>query len=86
MLLPPEFLEMCAADKVALVYAMRGAYPYALATAGALIVVDCCKIVYYRDSAVRTSLLTLTAGNTAVLTVLSCKCALVVIRALDNDT
>ena len=64
---------------------MRGAYPYALATAGTFIIVDCCKVVHNGNSTVGAGLLALATGDTAVLTVFSCESALVVIRAFYND-
>ena len=78
-------LEVCSADKVAFVDTMRGAYPYALATAGTFIIVDSCKVIYDGNSTVGAGLLALAAGNTAVLTVLSGDGTLVVIRAFYND-
>ena len=74
---------MCAADEVALVYAMNGTNRNALAAAGADREVYNGKVVYNLECAVRTGLLTLHTADTAVFALLAGNCTLLVVRALD---
>ena len=76
---------MCAADEVALVDTMYGASLDTLTATGALVIINSREVVYDGDSTVRTGLLALAAGDTAVLTALTHCRALIVVRALYND-
>ena len=78
--------EVRSADEAAFVYAMYGTNLYACAAAGAKIVVDGRKVVLYGDSAVGTGLLALHTADTSVLAVLTYVCALIVVRALNDNT
>ena len=77
---------MRSADEAAFVDAMYGTNLYACAAAGAKIVVDGRKVVLYGDSAVGTGLLALHTADTSVLAVLTYVCALIVVRALNDNT
>ena len=76
---------MCAADEVALVDTMYRASLDTLTATGALVIIYSREVVYDGDSTVRTGLLALAAGDTAVLTALTHCRALIVVRALYND-
>ena len=78
--------EVRSADEAAFVDAMYGTNLYACAAAGAKIVVDGRKVVLYGDSAVGTGLLALHTADTSVLAVLTYVCALIVVRALNDNT
>lgn len=63
---------------------MHGTNLSTLATAGASRVIDNCEVVNYVDSIMGTILLALHAADTAVCAILSCFCALCVVRALND--
>ena len=76
---------MRAADKVAKMDTMHGAYLRTSAASGAKLVVDRSEIVLYGNSTVRTGLLALHTADTAVRAGRACLCALIVVRAFYND-
>ena len=73
---------MRSAAEVALVNAMNGAYVCALSAAGTFGVIDLGEIVYNVNGVVRTGLLALAAGNTAIDARLSRSGSLIVVGAL----
>ena len=76
---------MRSADEATLVDTVHGTRLYACAAAGTEVVVDGCEVVLNSDSAVGTGLLALHTADTAVRAVLTCVCALVGVRALNNN-
>ena len=77
---------MCSANEVTLVNAMHGANLNARATAGAEVVVDACEVILNGNCALRTGLLALHTTDTAVGAVLTGECALILVRALNDNT
>ena len=77
---------MSAAYKVALVYARNRTSLGTSATAGALIVIDPCKVIDHLDRSLRAGLFALAAGNTSVLTELSYVSTLIVAVTFNNNS
>jgi hypothetical protein len=71
--------KMCSANEIALVYTFNGTYLTARTAINTLLVIYRCKIIFYNDSTRGAGFLTLSAGNTAVLAILSYLSTLVVI-------
>ena len=78
--------EVRAADEVTLVDAVYRANGCTLTAAGTEVVIYGREVVDNLDSATRTSLLTLHTADTAVGADLSCQGALVVVRALNDNS
>ena len=76
---------MSAADKAALVDTVYGTSLYARTATGTKRIVDGREIVLYGDSAVGTGLLTLHTADTAVGAILTHGCALIMVRAFNNN-
>ena len=77
---------MSAADKVADVYTLNRTHLVTSSAAGTLFVINGSKIIFNLDCTLGTGLLTLSAGDTAVKTNLSYLRALVVTRALNDNS
>ena len=77
---------MRSADKVSFVYTVYRANLDTFSASRAEGIVYYSKIILYGNSAVRTGFLTLHTTDTAVGAIFACKCALVVIRALNHYT
>ena len=75
---------MRAADKVAKMDTMHGAYLRTRTASGTKVIVDRSKIVLYGNSTVGTGLLTLHTADTAVRAGGAGLCALIVVRAFYN--
>ena len=78
--------KMCSANEVTFVDAMHGTNLNARATAGAEVVVDACEVILNGNCALRTGLLALHTTDTAVGAVLTGECALILVRALNDNT
>lgn len=76
---------MRAADKVVKVYALNGTYVVTGTAAGTLLIIYRCEVINDLNSAFGTGFLTLSAGDTAVLTYLAHLSALVVAVTLNDD-
>ena len=77
---------MRAADKVAKMDTMHGAYLCTRTAAGTKLVIDGCKIILYGNSTVGAGLLALHTSDTAVRASCTGPCALIVVRAFYNDS
>ena len=77
---------MGAADEVTEVNTLHRTHVVTGSAAGTLIVINGSEIVYYLDCSLGTGLLTLAAGYTAVLANLTHLGALVVTRALNDNS
>lgn len=76
---------MGTADKIPFMYTLNGAHLSALTARYTFTIIDSCEVINNLNSFSWTSLLALTASDTAVLTELAHLCALVVIIALNCD-